>query len=803
MRLDRTLALSSAIGVLLTAFSVSTALTTSRADGIEEIDYQLTREAVRQRDDIDEYFERARSITLIAAQNPAFRAFYQVSSPASSPTSDTARQPLNQGQPTAHITEALGYLRHLYPDRIGEACFIDLNGTENARVIRGKVAATEELSEDESANPFFAPSAALGADEVYQAAPYLSPDTNDWVVSNSATVFDDEGRARAILHFEITLASFRERLGDSEFQSAIVETSTGKIIARSSNSPGASRLLVDPGDTHFPVATGTNGLNRTAVAQALSIDSYRFATVPTHSRSTNANEWTIVAGTLQPVSPLVGFDAVQLGLAAIGILIVAASILSYRVNQSRVRIARVDELTGLWNRRHLLESGANRLRSLLSQPGSTRSGPSSVVAAVLMIDLDRFKEINDTLGHAQGDEVLRQIARRLSAAIADENQLLARLGGDEFAVLMAAPGTSRTVTALAAALHQIIDVPIDLDGLLVRVGASIGVALAPTHGEDMGALLQHADIAMYDAKRTGKGVTVYDPASDPYSPARLSHAAELRRAIEHGAIDVHYQPKVHLATNRTAGFEALARWTGSDGRAIPADEFIPLTERSGLMLDLTRLVLDQALGQLAQWHTDGFEITVAVNISPTSLLESVFVAAVADALHRHRVQPRYLVLELTETAVMDDPERSLRVLEELHRIGVSISIDDFGTGYSSLGYLRRFPVSELKIDRSFVQGLGDTAADGAIVEAAINLGHSLGLRVVAEGVEDEAALQRLRSLGCDQGQGYLLSRPLVAAAAAQWLATHRVLPRPVPPVTPNDASALAHLDGIAAQPGTD
>ena len=365
MRLDRTLALSSAIGVLLTAFSVSTALTTSRADGIEEIDYQLTREAVRQRDDIDEYFERARSITLIAAQNPAFRAFYQVSSPASSPTSDTARQPLNQGQPTAHITEALGYLQRLYPDRIGEACFIDLSGTENARVIRGQVAATEELSEDESANPFFAPSAALGADEVYQAAPYLSHDTNEWVVSNSAPVF----------------------------QSAIVETSTGKIIARSSNSPGASRLLVDPGDTHFPVATGTNGLNRTAVAQALSIDSYRFATVPTHSRSTNANEWTIVAGTLQPGSPPVGFDAVHVGLAGIGILIVAASIFFYRVNQSRVRIALVDELTGLWNRRHLLESGANRLRA----PESARLDQVGPI-------LGRGRRVDDRPRPLQGDQ---------------------------------------------------------------------------------------------------------------------------------------------------------------------------------------------------------------------------------------------------------------------------------------------------------------------------------------------------------------------------------------------------------------
>ncbi len=781
--MDRTLILSCATGFMLVVLAVGTAFTSGRNDAIDRIDEELSREATNRRDDLDVYFDRARTITLIAARNAAFTQFLA--------EDDEAAQAAG-----APVIDALGYLEKLYPGRIGAACFINLNGVEHARVVLNRAASADRLSTNEASNAFFAPTVALDPGDVYHAAPYFSPDALEWVVSNSTLVTDAEGITRAMLHFEITLSSFMDELGSTAHTVAIVDQVSGRVIAHPEGSGSSGAAVADQDDPRFLVLTKHDGLGNAT------IDGRRFAAAPVSASPQNANRWMVVVGTVDPVSPFAGFDAAHLGLALVGMLFVVAGFLTHSGQQARLRQALSDALTGLPNRRRLLLDGNQRLMAAEVAARTTNSGRSVVErdetmawAAMLMIDLDRFKEINDTLGHAEGDEVLRHVARRLAEVVGPEH-LLSRLGGDEFAVLVRGPISATATVSLARSLHDVINQPILLNGLPVQVGASIGVAFAPQHGRDMGALLQHADVAMYASKHGSKGVTVYDPERDPYSPARLGLASELRKAIsERHPIELHYQPKVQLVTGRTTGLEVLARWWGPDGQMVSPDEFIPLAERSGQMMALTSLVLDRALAQLALWRAEGFAMSVAVNVSPSSLLEGGFVAEVADTLHRHGVPGRSLMIELTESAVMKDPERSLRVLAELRRIGVTLSIDDFGTGYSSLSYLRRFPVSELKIDRSFVTTLSSTAEDAAIVRAAVQLGQSLGLQVVAEGVEDETALERLLELGCDQAQGYVLSPPMPAADATEWLRTRPVARMASAVVSPQDPSGLGQLDG--------
>ncbi|MFN0029968.1 MAG: putative bifunctional diguanylate cyclase/phosphodiesterase [Acidimicrobiales bacterium] len=784
-RIDRTLILSCATGFMLVVLAVSTAFTSGRTDAISHVDDELSQEAGHRSDDIEVFFERARTITLISAKNAAFSQFF-----AEDHSTAQAAAP--------NVVDALGYLEKLYPGRIGEACFINLDGAEHARVVHNQAALPEDLSLDEAENPFFAPTVAMAMGEVYHAAPYYSPDTLEWVISNSTLVADPAGVKQAMLHYEITLSSFIDQLGSPNHTVAIVDRNSGLVIGRPAGSNVSSGAIAIQDDPRFAVLTHSNS------ASHATINGQRFAAAPVSASPNNANNWMVVVGTQDPVGPFVGFDAAHLGLALVGTLLVVASFLTHSGQQARLRQALSDALTGLPNRRRLLQEGDQRLTAIREgSPGAdtmrTANGSredSTAQAAMLMIDLDRFKEINDTLGHAEGDEVLRQVAGRLAEAVGPQH-LLCRLGGDEFSVLLSGPISTTTALSLARSLHDVISLPILLKGLPVQVGASVGVAFAPQHGRDVGALLQHADVAMYESKHASKGVTVYDPDRDPYSPARLDQAAEFRAAVASGLpIELHFQPKVQLSTGHTTGLEVLARWCGPDGQMVHPDEFIPLAERSGQLMALTTLVLDRALAQLALWRAEGFAVSVAVNVSPSSLLEGGFVAQVADNLHRHGVPGRALMIELTETAVMKDPERSLRVLAELRRIGVNLSIDDFGTGYSSLSYLRRFPVSELKIDRSFVTTLSSTGADDAIVQAAVQLGQSLGLQVVAEGVEDQAALDRLRDLGCDQVQGFLLSPPLAAPDATQWLRANPV-PRMVSTVvSPADPSSLDQLDGL-------
>jgi diguanylate cyclase (GGDEF)-like protein len=407
-----------------------------------------------------------------------------------------------------------------------------------------------------------------------------------------------------------------------------------------------------------------------------------------------------------------------------------------------------DALTGLGNRRWFLEELA----------GAIAARPPAGFA-VLLLDLDRFKEVNDTLGHHTGDLVLLEVSERLVGAMAGGG-LVARLGGDEFALLVRGAGSPAAALRVARALRAAVAPPIRLDDIALEVAASVGIACWPEHGDDPDLLLQRADVAMYLAKARHAGLEVYVEARDPSSPDRLALVGELRAAIDAAALTVAYQPKLDLARGRIVGAEALARWLHSTRGTVPPDVFIPIAEHTGLIAPLGRLVLIDALQACRRWRAIGLDLGVAVNLSARGLLAAGLVEDVAGLLSAAGLPAQALTLEITEGQVMVDPERSLEVLGQLRDLGVHLSVDDFGTGYSSLGYLRELPVDEVKIDKAFVSGMTANPADAAIVQAAVTLGHSLGLRVVAEGVEDAATQQRLAAMGCDLIQGYHTGRPM-------------------------------------------
>jgi diguanylate cyclase (GGDEF)-like protein len=422
-------------------------------------------------------------------------------------------------------------------------------------------------------------------------------------------------------------------------------------------------------------------------------------------------------------------------------------------------LAYSDPLTGLPNRALFND----RIKQAVS---AARRASSKL--SVLQMDLDRFKYVNDTLGHQIGDLLLREVAQRLSQALQRRGDTVARVGGDEFAVLLPTEDPDGAILVARRLLEALAE-PITIEGQLVDVGASIGVANFPQHGEDANTLVRHADVAMYAAKRTGTGVEVYDPRHDENTPERLSLMAELRRAVEHDELTLVYQPKMDLTGRGVHCAEALIRWDHPERGFVSPDKFIPFAEQTGYIKAITRWVLGKAVAQCAAWSARGLELSVSINISARDLHSSDFPRHVIEVLAAHGVEPGRLWLEVTESAVMDDPTHALDVLERLSKLGVRLSIDDFGTGHSSLAYLKKLPVDELKIDKSFVLGLTRDKDDATIVRSTIDLAHNMGLTVAAEGVEDGDVLRALKRLGCDLAQGYYISRPLAPAEFEHWM----------------------------------
>jgi diguanylate cyclase (GGDEF)-like protein len=412
------------------------------------------------------------------------------------------------------------------------------------------------------------------------------------------------------------------------------------------------------------------------------------------------------------------------------------------------RLAYCDALTGLGNRVRLQDRLQDALQGAVAGNGHI---------SLLLMDLDRFKEINDTLGHHNGDQVLQEVARRLSAALPEALEI-ARLGGDEFAVILRTDlkNAIYDVTRVLESLHQ----PIEAGGLMLDVKGSIGIAGSPDHGQDPLTLIQRADVAMYAAKARDSGYAFYAPEQDQYSPQRLGLMAELRQAIEDGHLLLHYQPKFSLKTGKIIGVEALVRWQHPERGLITPFEFLPLLEQTPLIRGLTDWVLEAALEQSRRWEAAGIDLPIAVNLSVRILQDVAFPEHVAELLRSRQVPPQTLCFEITESAIMIDPAGALTRLTRLHQMGVRLAIDDFGIGHSSMAYLKRLPVHELKIDKAFVIGLINDRKDAAIVRAAVGLAHDLGLVVVAEGVEDLQTQHGLMALGCDAIQGYFLSPPV-------------------------------------------
>ncbi|MFL6620672.1 MAG: putative bifunctional diguanylate cyclase/phosphodiesterase [Povalibacter sp.] len=446
-----------------------------------------------------------------------------------------------------------------------------------------------------------------------------------------------------------------------------------------------------------------------------------------------------------------------------------------------LQLAYQDALTDMPNRSLFNE----RLRQAIS---SIRD--SNTRLAVLVMDLDRFKYVNDTLGHAVGDHVLQQVGLRLRSLLRKQDTV-ARLGGDEFAILIEDADGSvalRVAHKILAALEQ----PIAYEDQPLDVGTSIGIAHFPHHGNDAGTLLRNADIAMYVAKRNKSGYAIYDPEYDTHQQQQLSLLGEIRSAVERNELRVHYQPKISLSCSAAAAVEALLRWQHPVRGFIPPSEFIPFAEQTGYIKILTRWVLDEAIRQCGTWHAKGIALKVSINLSARDLMNRELPDMIAGLLHQHGTPAGMICLEITESGFMEDPAYAQKVLERLNALGVMLSIDDYGTGYSSLSYIAKLPVDELKIDRSFVSHMKEDPTTSMIVRSTIELGHSLGLKVVAEGVEDEQSLEMLRELGCDHAQGYYMSRPLPPADLEEWLRTSRWGQVPYEPNATARISLLKH-----------
>jgi diguanylate cyclase (GGDEF)-like protein len=445
-------------------------------------------------------------------------------------------------------------------------------------------------------------------------------------------------------------------------------------------------------------------------------------------------------------------------------LLLIPLLLVYRTAQLSLEMehqAGHDSLTGLPNRTNLLRS----LNEVLAR--SRRDGLSF---GLLLIDLDHFKEVNDTLGHHVGDQILIHFAGRLTGSVR-ESDLVARLGGDEFAVILPEADLD-TVRLIANRIRSSLADPMALDGMLFDIEASIGMSMHPEHGERPADLLRLADVAMYDAKETRSGIATYSAQRDRNSADRLGLLGELRQALDDDALELHYQPKLSLRDGRLLGVEALIRWDHPMRGFVAPDEFIPLAERSGIMPQLTERVVSLALSQMAEWRHEQFNVQVAINVSVTDLAGGRLPSLVSDGLRAHGLPAGMLQLEITERVVAQEPDELNLVLQELAELGVTLSLDDFGTGYSSLLRLQSLPVDEIKIDRAFVSRLSAQDSAPGIVQAVIDLAHALGVPAIAEGVETEQEWTTLRALGCDGAQGWHIAAPMTPAAMTDWIRRH-------------------------------
>jgi diguanylate cyclase (GGDEF)-like protein len=879
-----------AIAVILLAGAVLSTVVAGRAAALDDLDSALSADAGSHAAALNEYFERAQSIDLLMAHDSVFQRF----EPGQGKLSTRERV-----LATAEAGRAMAYLERLYPGRISEACMIDSTGTELARVVRGRVAPTSELSSQEARNPFFAPTMAMPRGHVYQAAPYISPDSHEWVISNSTPLVTAAGKPWAMVHFEVTLDSFRPGDDEDGFSTLIVDSRTGRKLLQSGQPlVGAVASLGQAGSKELQAVVAKPG-----DAASATVDSRRVAVARVPVSKDNRNSWSVVAiapdqaaGWFRSIGPApLATSLAALLLLAFAGLNLRASHQAERMSEARYR-ALIDQSSDLVvvvdrdGRADFLSPSAERLLAPRDQDAATSghglgdAGPFDFVTAVdpvdrehfstalraavpgrmsggefritgrhgistfemtmqdltadpsvgglvltghdvsdrlalhqemehralhdtltglpnrallfdrfdqallgterggttaglLLLDLDRFKEVNDTFGHHYGDELLRQVGPRLGGVLRGVDTI-ARLGGDEFAVLLPDVHGVGDAADVAHSLLAALAAPFQIEGVDMDVEASIGVVISGEHGKDAITLMQHADIAMYIAKTQHLGVFTYNPATDGHSATKLAMVGDLRRALDRHELVLYYQPKVSVTTGDLVGAEALIRWQHPEQGLVFPDAFIPLAERTGLIGPLTEYVLDAALRQARLWLDAGRPVPIAVNLSARNLHDEHFADKVAELLALHDVPPALFELEVTESAIMIDPVRARQTLEHLSSLGVRLSIDDFGAGYTSLSQLTSMPISEIKIDRSFVMRMADDPSSALIVSSVVELGHNLGMTLVAEGVETKGNMTELAGLGCDVAQGYHLSRALPADAFDAWSAGRPITPAP-------------------------
>jgi len=425
--------------------------------------------------------------------------------------------------------------------------------------------------------------------------------------------------------------------------------------------------------------------------------------------------------------------------------------------------ANYDSLTGLPNRFYLKKKLEEEL-ALIEDHGQI---------ALFVLDLDRFKEVNDTLGHHAGDLLLIELAKRLQQVLAGLGGEIARLGGDEFAIIYTRIRNERDVAWLAEVMLRTMRLPFDIEGIMVEIEGSLGIALSPEHGLTPSNLLRCADVAMYRAKKEMQRYLIYSQKHDPYSTDRLALMNDLGRAIRNNQLDIYFQPKIDLIGGGLAGFEALVRWNHPERGLLMPGEFIPFAEISELIVPLTYQVIEKAICQLKTWRDEGIDTLVACNLSPRLLMDEDLPYHIEAFLDNYKVPASSLELEITETALITEPERAREILTRISSMGIRLSIDDFGTGYSSLALLKRLPINALKIDLMFVSQMLCSEPDAIIVRSTVNLAHNLGLQVVAEGVECQEILEKLREMGCDEAQGYFIEMPMCPAVAGEWIAAEK------------------------------
>ena len=678
------------------------------------------------------------------------------------PSTDVALTAAQSSARRHRVEESLDYLQNISSLRLVSLTAYTPDGTAMMTTGGSAITGTAIPAATGAADLATAPGADPHVSAAFWGAPGaitiskpLGLGTAEPVIAVATPVIAEDGRKVGVLEARTRLDGLRRSLGGRVYPTLLINATTGATEID-------SRSAANETMRNEPVADADSFVLRVpaaAVRGSLNVDGRRTAWIRANSIG-NENDWVVAVENRTKNSPLDGLGPSTFGPLFTGLFLLVMARSSARSERGRLEQALTDELTGLPSRRLLKD----RLEQAVLH--AKRSAPGAEVA-LMVLDLDRFKEVNDALGHSNGDRLLVEIAHRLRGVLR-ENDTIARLGGDEFAVVISTSSPSGDVEVaekLLAAFSQ----PVSIDGLLITVGASIGIARFPADGEDPERLLRSADVAMYNSKRNRLPWVRYAVENDPSDPARLELLSDLRLAIGTPQLELHYQPKVNLATDEVMGVEALLRWTHPTKGPIRPDTFISIAEQTGVIAPLTDDVLRKAARQLRVWMQEGRELSVSVNISAANLTEGEFVERVRRIVTEEDAPAEYITLELTESAVMSDHRRGLEVLNELASIGFRLSIDDFGTGYSSLSYLQRLPVDELKIDRSFVKTLTDDQVNRSIVRSTVDLGHNLGLSVVAEGVEDGETLSALAELGCDAAQGYFIARPMPASAFLDWL----------------------------------